>query len=103
MPRRKKKKKQTKGIRKRYLVLFIVALVFVGSGAKEIVTHFEITSNIATTKKETEKLKKEKAALKKEKENLSDPDYVEYMARGKYLVSKEGEQVFKFPSFSVEE
>ena len=32
------------------------------------------------------------------KTNLTNPDYVEYIARGKYLVTKEGEQVFKFPS-----
>ena len=32
------------------------------------------------------------------KQNLTNPDYVEYIARGKYLVTKEGEQVFKFPS-----
>lgn len=32
------------------------------------------------------------------RENLDNPDYVEYIARGRYLVTKEGEQVFKFPS-----
>ena len=41
---------------------------------------------------------KEKKELEKAKQNLTNPDYVEYIARGKYLVTKEGEQVFKFPS-----
>ena len=36
--------------------------------------------------------------MEKAKQNLTNPDYVEYIARGKYLVTKEGEQVFKFPS-----
>ena len=49
-------------------------------------------------KKEKKELSSKKKELEKAKQNLTNPDYVEYIARGKYLVTKEGEQVFKFPS-----
>lgn len=42
-------------------------------------------------------LKDTKKDLELAKKKLTNPDYVEYLARGKYLVTKEGEQVFKFP------
>ena len=41
--------------------------------------------------------------LEETKQKLTNPDYIEYIARGKYLVTKEGEQVFKFPSSEDEE
>ena len=49
-------------------------------------------------KEEKKNLNSKKKELEKTKQNLTNPDYVEYIARGKYLVTKEGEQVFKFPS-----
>lgn len=36
--------------------------------------------------------------LSKEKQNLENPEYVKRFARGKYMVSKPGEQVFKLPA-----
>ena len=33
-----------------------------------------------------------------QKEKLQDPEYLKYMVRGKYLVTKDGEQVFKLPT-----
>ena len=35
--------------------------------------------------------------LTNEKEKLQDPDYVETYARGKYQLSKDGEQIFYLP------
>lgn len=47
-------------------------------------------------KKESQALDERKEELEETKENLENPDYIEYLARGKYLVTKDGEQVFKF-------
>ena len=38
--------------------------------------------------------------LNSEKEKLQDPDYVETYARGKYQLSKNGEQIFYLPEKS---
>ena len=43
-------------------------------------------------------LENQKDDLSKEKQNLENPEYVKRFARGKYMVSKPGEQVFKLPA-----
>ena len=45
-------------------------------------------------------LESQQKDLKKRKENLEDPEYVKRYARGKFMVSKPGEQIFKLPSKS---
>ena len=60
-------------------------------------------SCIQQNKKKTQELEEEKSDLEETKQKLTNPDYIEYIARGKYLVTKEGEQVFKFPSSEDEE
>ena len=62
-----------------------------------VMTH-ELRTSINQKQKEKKALSSKKKELEKAKQNLTNPDYVEYIARGKYLVTKEGEQVFKFPS-----
>lgn len=58
----------------------------------------DLKASIEQKKEEKKNLNSKKKELEKTKQNLTNPDYVEYIARGKYLVTKEGEQVFKFPS-----
>ena len=41
--------------------------------------------------------------LSSQKEKLKDPEYVKRYARGKFLVIKKGEQVFKLPGGSSED
>ena len=65
-------------------------------------TTFELKSQIQSNLQEAAQLDEKKKELETTKENLSNPDYVEYIARGKYLVSREGEQVFKFPSIDLQ-
>lgn len=79
------------------VVLLVFAIYFIFSGLSELKTTLELKRSIAETQAKTTELKKKKKDLETKKKNLSDPDYIEYIARGKYLVTKEGEQVFKFP------
>ena len=44
-----------------------------------------------------EKVQLENERLNKEKEKLQDPDYVQSYARGNYMLSKDGEQIFYLP------
>ena len=92
----KKRKKMSRF--KRYFIscaLLAVSFSLIYFGSQEIQTTFALKSEIRNNLKESAKLDDEK--------NLSNPDYVEYIARGKYLVSREGEQVFKFPSIDLQE
>ncbi len=90
------KKKRARNLKNLLLIVATVGLV--AAGCSDIFTYFEMQNSIAEMKAETEELEEKQASLKKEVEQLSNSDYIEYMARGKYLVSKEGEQVFKFPT-----
>lgn len=95
MAKKGKKNKYIKSI-----VLILLIGFFLGSGIKEVKTTLDLKSSIAQSNSKLKELKAKKTELEKKKKNLQDPDYIEYIARGKYLVTKEGEQVFKFPSAS---
>lgn len=105
--------KQVKRIRKRrrrslsrWLVcgmLLVFSAFLFHAGWQDILTTFNIRSDIVSNQKDLDKLTAQQEDLEATKENLDNPDYVEYMARGKYLVSKQGEQVFKFPSLDLDE
>ena len=68
------------------------------SSAQELQTMLQLKEGIASDKSEIADLKQQVTDLSDEKEKLEDPEYLKYMVRGKYLVSKDGEQVFKLPS-----
>lgn len=97
------KRKRTQKKKGLFHVLFYVFLAgasafLIWEGVMELKTTVELNNSIKETKLRIRELEKQKSELEKKKKDLSDPDYIEYIARGKYLVTKEGEQVFKFPS-----
>ena len=94
---KKKRRKQSKG-KSKFLIALVVFAIFamIYSGAREIKTTMDIRMSIEENKKESVALDERKQELENTKENLTNPDYIEYLARGKYLVTKDGEQVFKF-------
>lgn len=91
------KKRRTKKSRNWIYVLMLACTIgFSISSFSEIKTWFDLKQSIIKTKADTKSVKAKQESLKKEKEKLLDPAYIEYLARGKYLVTKDGEQVFKF-------
>ena len=90
----KKKRRRLSPMLKLAMVLCAALMIF--SGFSELKTMYDLHSSISDTQQKQSALKAEKKELTKKKKDLSDPDYIEYIARGKYLVTKEGEQVFKF-------
>lgn len=95
-----KKRKKNRWI---YLVLVGIICLCFGSGIKELKTTVDLKNSIEQSNTKLKELKAKQTDLEKKKKNLLDPDYIEYIARGKYLVTKEGEQVFKFPSTKQED
>lgn len=81
-----------------YIAMLVMSGFLIMGGLQQLSMTHELKSSIAQKEKEKKELSSKKKELEKEKQNLTNPDYVEYIARGKYLVTKEGEQVFKFPS-----
>ena len=83
----------------------MLCLIFAGlsagmlySSAQELQTMLQLKESIANDQNEIADLKQQVSDLSEEKTKLEDPEYLKYMVRGKYLVSKDGEQVFKLPS-----
>ena len=83
----------------------MLCLIFAGlsagmlySSAQELQTMLQLKESIANDQNDIADLKQQESDLSEEKTKLEDPEYLKYMVRGKYLVSKDGEQVFKLPS-----
>lgn len=81
-----------------YIAMLVMSGFLIMGGLQQLSMTHELKSSIVQKEKEKKELSSKKNELEKAKQNLTNPDYVEYIARGKYLVTKEGEQVFKFPS-----
>ena len=82
------------------VVLFMASAFCITSGISKILTTIEINNSIEDDKQKSKELTEQLDELNEEKTNLTNPEYLEYLARGKYLVTKSGEQVFKFPSLN---
>lgn len=78
-----------------FLSCFLIWIV-----AEDLITTFRLKKEISTSEEMISSLESQQKDLKKRKENLEDPEYVKRYARGKFMVSKPGEQIFKLPSKS---
>ena len=95
------KKKSTAFHAARTAVMIFLLLTigtFSMSVIHDISTCLSLSQSIQSNEARRNELTKQKEDLETEKRNLSNPDYAEFVARGKYLVTKEGEQIFKFPA-----
>jgi cell division protein DivIC len=71
---------------------------FAGQIKGEVQTTFTLLTDINETKAEYDKVLAEKDQLTQQKEQLSNSDYVRTWARGEYLITKEGEEIYKLPA-----
>ena len=83
-------------------IISIVAICFsiyllIGVG-QEIFSMIQLQNKAKVAEEELNKLKDENAELIAQKSKLEDPNYVQSYARGNYMFSKEGEQIFYLPS-----
>lgn len=79
-----------------FVVIFIACFLIV-SAAQDVMMTIQLKKEISASQQMVDDLENQKTSLSKEKENLENPDYVKRFVRGKYLVSKPGEQVFILP------
>lgn len=64
----------------------------------EVMSTLELKRKLAEVEQQLAVIKEENSQLTSQKDKLEDPDYVQSYARGNYMFSKEGEQVFYLPS-----
>ncbi len=68
--------------------------------SREVETTFTLLTDISDAKKELADLKAEQEHLMQQKEQLLDENYVKIWARGEYLITQEGEEIYKLPAIS---
>lgn len=96
----KKKKKSRKLTPFVKLVCFIVigiSCFFIYEVVKEVYTTVELRKELSDAEERYQEVLDENSYLTSEKEKLQDPDYVQSYARGNYMLSKDGEQIFYLP------
>ncbi len=99
----KKKTKKKSGGNRIVVALLCVAMLcgigfFVWKISEEVGTTFTLLTDINEAKKELAELKEEEKFLIQQKEQLMDDNYVKTWARGEYLITKEGEEIYRLPA-----
>ncbi len=90
------KKKQYHPMKKFFSVfLVLIGCCFAYLSAKEIITTMQLRQEIQQTEAEIEALRTQQSKLEEQKEKFSDEEYVKRYARGRFLLSKDGETLYK--------
>lgn len=84
------------------LLLIFCAAVMLYQTAEDLKTTINLKKEISSTESTISNLETQQAELENEKLKLSDDEYVKRYARGKYMMSKPGEQVFVLPPKNTE-
>lgn len=103
-----KRERRKKKIPKLWEGLLEIAMVassgaFLIYGSNDLMTYFNLKGEIQANSDLLEETRARQEELENTKKNLTNPDYLEFVARGRYHVSKQGEQVFVFPALSQDE
>ncbi|NLH62766.1 MAG: septum formation initiator family protein [Erysipelotrichaceae bacterium] len=94
----RKPKRRLTPMTKIICIIALCASVFMLWGVlKEVITTVNLQRQLTEVQAELQKVTDENTYLNSEKTKLQDPDYVENYARGKYMLSKDGEQIFHLP------
>lgn len=95
----KRKKKKKHPIRSFFslLVIFVSCFLIYMAG-EDFVTTLKLKKEISNSESMINNLENQQNDLKEKKKKLEDPNYVVRYSRGKYMLSKPGEQIFKLPS-----
>ena len=76
------------------LGLICLSGFFIYTFSTELSTTFQLKKDISDVQTIANQLAEERATLEKQQEMLQDPNYVINYARGKLLISQDGEQIF---------
>lgn len=98
------KKKKKKNKRKLTPISKLLCLIVIGIssygiwiGVNEILIYKNLKEELKEANTRYQEVKDENSYYTSEKEKLQDPDYIQSYARGNYMLSKDGEQIFYLP------
>lgn len=93
------KKRRVKPVVQQLIMIGVtIASIFLLLGVgKEVLTMMDLKKKNAEVEVELQRLQSENANLTNQKTKLEDANYVQTYARGNYMFSKNGEQVFHLP------
>ncbi len=96
--KKKKRRKLTPIMKLICVAVTCVSIFFLYSFVTEIATTVKLQREVAEVQAKLQEVTDQNAQLNSEKKKLQDPDYIGNFARGKYMISKAGEQIFVLPS-----
>ncbi len=85
-----------------FVPITMISGMLLFESAQEVQTYFSLKAAVKENAVLLEQAADEQTQLEDQRRNLTNPDYLEFVARGKYHVSRQGEQVFVFPSLDEE-
>lgn len=90
----KKRKLKRLSFHLKNAILICISVFCLYNVTQELSTTKQLKEDIKEANEVAAQIKKEKESLQKQKEMLQDPNYVINYARGKLLISQDGEQIF---------
>ncbi len=99
----KKRKIKSPIIKYISIAIIFVSLFMLSSVALELVETIELNKQLKLVEEKFKVIQKENEQLSSQKDKLEDENYVHSYARGNYMLSKEGEDIFYLPSDTKEE
>ena len=82
------------------IVVICVSIYLLFEVGTEVVGMIELQKQAEAISEELELLQEENDSLTSTRDKLNDSDYIQTYARGNYMFSKDGEQIFYLPSDS---
>lgn len=79
-----------------------LSVLFLLASFGDVRTYQGLQEALGSNRRLLIKTKEEEEQLELTKRNLTNPDYLEFVARGRYYASRPGEQVFVFPQLAQE-
>ena len=85
------------------LVLACLSVSLLYKVYAEVTLTIELKQSIAEARAELELFNEENSTLTSYQERLNDPNFVQSIARGNHMLSKEGEKIFYLPQVNPQE
>lgn len=95
--KRKKKKKLTPVVKLICFVIIGLSFYLIYLSFNEFVTMIELKSDLTDVQEQLQQVQDENTYLTSQRDKLQDPDYVQSYARGNYMLTKEGENIYYLP------
>ena len=95
--KRKKKKKLTPVVKLICFLIIGLSFYLIYLSFNEFVTMIELKSDLADVQEQLQQVQDENTYLTSQRDKLQDPDYVQSYARGNYMLTKEGENIYYLP------